>query len=64
MAFSSNSQETFKACRLEIQALDPVQEILWLYTPFVTFYSTRSLETHLGGLQAACIGPALSKFRV
>ena len=31
--------------------------------PFLTFFSTRVLETHLGGLKAACIGPALSKFR-
>ena len=31
---------------------------------FLTFSSTRVLETHLvlGGLKAACIGPALSKF--
>ena len=28
--------------------------------PFLTFISTRVLETHLGGLKAACIGPALS----
>ena len=32
--------------------------------PFLTFFSTRVLETHLGGLKAACIGPALSKFRL
>ena len=31
--------------------------------PFLTFFSTRILEAHLGGLKAACIGPALSKFR-
>ena len=31
--------------------------------PFPTFFSTRVLEIHLGGLKAACIGPALSKFR-
>jgi hypothetical protein len=31
--------------------------------PFLTFFSTRVLGTHLGGLKAACIGPALSKFR-
>ena len=31
--------------------------------PFLTFFSTRVLESHLGGLKAACIGPALSKFR-
>ena len=31
--------------------------------PFLTFFSTRVLETHLGGLKAACIDPALSKFR-
>ena len=30
---------------------------------FLIFFSTRVLETHLGGLKAACIGPALSKFR-
>ena len=30
---------------------------------FLTFFSTRVLETHLGGLKAACIGPALSQFR-
>ena len=29
---------------------------------FLIFFSTRVLETHLGGLKAACIGPALSKF--
>ena len=27
-------------------------------------FSTRVLETHLGGLNAACIGSALSKFRL
>ena len=31
--------------------------------PFQTFFSTRVLETYLGGLKLACIGPALSKFR-
>ena len=31
--------------------------------PFLTFFSPRVLETHLRGLKAACIGPALSKFR-
>ena len=31
--------------------------------PFLTFFSPRVLETHFGGLKAACIGPALSKFR-
>ena len=31
--------------------------------PFLTFFSTRILEAHLRGLKAACIGPALSKFR-
>ena len=31
--------------------------------PFQTFFSTRVLETNLVGLKAACIGPALSKFR-
>ena len=30
--------------------------------PFLTFFSTRVLETHSGDLKAACIGPALSKF--
>ena len=30
--------------------------------PFLTFFSTMLLETHLGELKAACIGPALSKF--
>jgi len=29
--------------------------------PFLTFFSTSVLETHLGGLKAACIGPAISK---
>ena len=27
--------------------------------PFLTFFSTRVLETHSGGLKAACTGPAL-----
>ena len=27
------------------------------------FFSTRVLDIHLGGLKAACIGSALSKFR-
>ena len=31
--------------------------------PFLTFFSTRVLETHLEVLKAACIGPALSQFR-
>ena len=31
--------------------------------PFLTFFSTKVLETHLGGLNAACIRPALSQFR-
>ena len=31
--------------------------------PFLIFFSTRLLETYLGGLKAACIGPALSKLR-
>ena len=31
--------------------------------PLLTFFSTRVLESYLGGLKAACIGPALSKFR-
>ena len=33
-----------------------------LLTPFLTFFITRVLKTLLGGLKAACIGPALSKF--
>ena len=30
--------------------------------PFLKFFSTRVLEPYLGGLNSACIGPALSKF--
>ena len=32
--------------------------------PFLIFFNTRVLETHLGGLKAACMGPVLSKFRL
>ena len=31
--------------------------------PFLIFFSTIVLETRLGGQKAACIGPALPKFR-
>ena len=33
----------------------------YVWDPFLTFFSTRVLETHLGWLKAACIGPAISK---
>ena len=39
--------------------LKPFLSYVW--DPFLTFFSTRVLETHLGWLKAACIGPAISK---
>ena len=33
----------------------------YVWDPFLTFFSTRVLETHLGWLKSACIGPAISK---
>ena len=38
------------------------QNYMFSLYSFLTFFSTRVLETHLGGIKAACIGPALSKF--
>ena len=40
-----------------------IRNYMFSLYPFLIFFSTRVLETHLGGLKAACIGPALSKFR-
>jgi hypothetical protein len=39
------------------------KKFLFSLYPFLTFFSHRVLETDLGGLKAAWIGPALSKFR-
>jgi hypothetical protein len=45
--------------------LGPCQTIknntFYLYS-YLAFFSARVLETHLGGLKAVCIGPALSNF--
>ena len=63
LSFLRNSFQTISPLCLGLRFFQTTKIDKFSLYPYLTFFSTRVLETNLGGLKATCIGPTLSKFR-